>query len=262
MSFDYDTINADKILIRYDIVIESSEKPEDIAKQYLPENQFLRQIAIDVMNLKSKDIEKHVKEALETLSAEEIIEKGLLAGMDIVAELYGRGIYYLPHVMVASDAMTRGTKVAEAALSGERKYKGVVMMHAAEGDPHDIGKNIAAVLLKSNGFNVVDLGKDVLVTTVVEEVQKQKPDILTGTALMTTTMSAFERVSTRLKEIGIELPFICAGGAVNREYVESFDMGIYSAKAAEGPGLANKAIGGWDWKKIRSNWDDIINGKA
>ena len=164
MSLDFDAVNADKILIRYDIVVESSEKPEDIAKQYLPENQFLRQIAQDVMNLKSKDIEKHVSEALETLSAEDIIEKGLLAGMEIVAELYGRGIYYLPHVMVASDAMTRGTRVAESALSGERKYKGVVMMHAAEGDPHDIGKNIAAVLLKSNGFNVVDLGKDTSLT--------------------------------------------------------------------------------------------------
>ena len=262
MSLDFDAVNADKILIRYDIVVESSEKPEDIAKQYLPENQFLRQIAQDVMNLKSKDIEKHVSEALETLSAEEIIEKGLLAGMDIVAELYGRGIYYLPHVMVASDAMTRGTKVAEAALGGERKYKGVVMMHAAEGDPHDIGKNIAAVLLKSNGFGIVDLGKDVLVDTVVDEVVKQKPNVLTGTALMTTTMSAFPRIANRLKEHGVEVPFICAGGAVNREYVESYDMGIYSAKAAEGPSLANKTLDGWDWKKIRSNWDDIINGKA
>ena len=259
---DFDSISADKILTRYDIVVESSEKPEDIAEQYMPENPLLRQIAEDVMNLKFKVIEQHVQEALKTLTPEEIIENGLLAGMDIVAELYGRGIYYLPHVMVASDAMTRGTRVAEAALSGERKYKGVVMMHAAEGDPHDIGKNIAAVLLKSNGFNVVDLGKDILVDTVVAEVQKQKPDVLTGTALMTTTMSAFSRISSRLKEVGVELPFICAGGAVNREYVESYDMGIYSAKAAEGPGLANKALDGWDWKKIRANWDDIINGKA
>ncbi|TQS81622.1 methanol--corrinoid methyltransferase [Candidatus Methanomassiliicoccus intestinalis] len=236
---DFDSISADKILTRYDIVVESSEKPEDIAEQYMPENPLLRQIAEDVMNLKFKVIEQHVQEALKTLTPEEIIENGLLAGMDIVAELYGRGIYYLPHVMVASDAMTRGTKVAEAALGGERKYKGVVMMHAAEGDPHDIGKNIAAVLLKSNGFGIIDLGKDVLVDTVVDEVVKQKPNVLTGTALMTTTMSAFPRIANRLKEHGVEVPFICAGGAVNREYVESYDMGIYSAKAAEGPGLVN-----------------------
>ena len=98
--------------------------------------------------------------------------------------------------------------------------------------------------------------------TVVDEVVKQKPNVLTGTALMTTTMSAFPRIANRLKEHGVEVPFICAGGAVNREYVESYDMGIYSAKAAEGPGLANKALDGWDWKKIRSNWDEIINGKA
>jgi methanol corrinoid protein len=77
---------------------------------------------------------------------------------------------------------------------------------------------------------------------------------------MTTTMSAFPRVADKLKENGLEIPFICAGGAVNRGYVESFPMGVYADKAAEGPRLVSKAVGGWDWRKIRENWDKLISG--
>ncbi|WP_019177725.1 B12-binding domain-containing protein [Methanomassiliicoccus luminyensis] len=254
---DLDAINADKILTRYDILADAKDKPETIAERILPKDPVLRKVAEDVVFLKAKNIIDDTTEALKTKTAEDIIEGGLLKGMDVVAELYGRGIYYLPHVMVASDAMDKGIKIAEKSLTGARKLKGTVVMHAAEGDPHDIGKNIAAVLLKSNGYGVVDLGRDVLVDNVVKAVEEHKPIVVTGTALMTTTMSAFPKVTERLAEKGINIPFIGAGGAVNRSYVESFPMGIYAEKAANGPGLVEKAAAGWDWRKIRDNWDAI-----
>jgi methanol corrinoid protein len=258
---DFDSVSSDKILTRYDIVVESKEKPEDIAAKILPKDPALRKIAEDVMNLKAKVIEEDVKAALKTIKPEMVIEGGLLKGMDVVSELYGRGIYYLPHVMVAADAMDKGIKIAEAALTSERKVKGHVVMHAAEGDPHDIGKNIAAVLLKSNGFGVIDLGRDVLVDDVVAAVVKNKPDVVTGTALMTTTMSAFPKIAERLEEKGINIPFICAGGAVNRAYVESFPMGVYASKAIQGPVIANAALAGSDWRKLRENWDKLTAAK-
>ena len=185
---DFDNVKADMILTRYDIKMESQEKPEAIAARMLPKDPLLKKVAEDVLNLKGKLIEDDVRAALKENSPEDVIEGGLLKGMDVVSELYGRGIYYLPHVMVASDAMDKGMKVAEGALKGGAKKKGTIVMHAAEGDPHDIGKNIAAVLLKSNGFGVVDLGRDVLVGDVVAAVEKNKPQMVTGTALMTTTM--------------------------------------------------------------------------
>ena len=212
--------------------------------------------------MKYKNIEADVTEALKSIKPEDVIEKGLLKGMDVVSELYGRGIYYLPHVMVASDAMTKGVKVAEKNLKGGMKSKGKAVMHAAEGDPHDIGKNIAAVLLKSNGYAVIDLGRDVPVDTVVKSVMENKPNIVTGTALMTTTMSAFPKIAERLEEQGMEIPFICGGGAVNRSYVESYPLGIYASKAMQGPALMHKAVEGWDWRKIRDNWDAIHEGKV
>ncbi|WP_026069014.1 methanol--corrinoid methyltransferase [Methanomassiliicoccus luminyensis] len=259
---DFDNVSADKILTRYDILADAKDKPETIAERILPKDPVLRKVAEDVVFLKAKNIQDDVTEALKTVKPEQVIEGGLLKGMDVVAELYGRGIYYLPHVMVASDAMDKGIKLAEKSLTTARKLKGTVVMHAAEGDPHDIGKNIAAVLLKSNGYGVVDLGRDVLVDTVVKSVEENKPQVVTGTALMTTTMSAFPKIAERLQERGINIPFICAGGAVNRSYVESYPLGVYAEKAANGPGLVNKATAGWDWRKIRDNWDAIQAGKV
>jgi methanol corrinoid protein len=164
--------------------------------------------------------------------------------------------------MVAADAFDKGIKIAEKAMKGDRVMKGNVVMMVAEGDPHDIGKNIAAVMLRSHGYGVVDMGRDVPVDDVVKTVLEVKPQLVTGTALMTTTMSAFPKVAQRLVENGMEIPFICAGGAVNRAFVESYPLGVYAAAAAQGPGIADKAIAGWDWKKIRSKWDDITSGKA
>jgi len=198
---DFDNVSADKILTRYDILADAKDKPETIAERILPKDPVLRKVAEDVVFLKAKNIQDDVTEALKTVKPEQVIEGGLLKGMDVVAELYGRGIYYLPHVMVASDAMDKS-------------------------------------------------------------VEENKPQVVTGTALMTTTMSAFPKIAERLQERGINIPFICAGGAVNRSYVESYPLGVYAEKAANGPGLVNKATAGWDWRKIRDNWDAIQAGKV
>jgi len=257
---DFDSIKTESFLTRYDIVVETKETPQEIAARMYPPEPALRKVAEDVVFLKAKNIQEDVQAALAEFTPNQVIDGGLLRGIDIVSELYGRGIYYLPHVMVAADAFDKGIKLAEKNIAGGRETKGSVVMHAAEGDPHDIGKNIAAVMLKSNGYRVIDLGRDVLVDDVVKTVEAERPNVVTGTALMTTTMSAFPKVADRLQEKGINIPFICAGGAVNRAYVESFPMGVYAAKAAEGPRLVAKAVEGWDWRKIRENWDQLISG--
>lgn len=256
---DLRSVNYDRVLKRYDILAESKESPEELASRLVPKDPILRKVAEDVVFMRYKNVNDDVTAALSSFSPEEVIEQGLIKGMDVVGELYGRGIYYLPHVMVAADAMDRGVKLCESKMSGARETKGKVVMHVAEGDPHDIGKNIAAVLLKSNGYAVIDMGRDVAVVDVVATVEAEKPSIVTGTALMTTTMSAFPKVAERLVEKGIDIPFICAGGAVNRAYVESFPLGVFAQKAVQGPLLANKVVEGQDWRKLRDNWDKITS---
>jgi methanol corrinoid protein len=259
--FDLSDIDFDTILKRYDILVEAKESPEEIAAKILPKDPFLKKVAEDIVQMRYKEIEADTKVALTKFSPEDIVDKGLLRGMEVVSELYGRGIYYLPQVMVAADAFDIGLKFAERTMKGQFLGKGKVVMHVAEGDPHDIGKNIAVVMFRSNGFGVVDMGRDVPVDDVVKTVIRTEAAILTGTALMTATMTAFPKIAQKLLEKGIELPFICAGGAVNRSYIESFPLGIYAEKASHGLALANRAISGWDWKRIRDNWDEIKNGK-
>ena len=98
------------------------------------------------------------------------------------------------------------------------------------------------------------------VDDVVETVVKEKPFLVTGTALMTTTMTAFPRAAKILQAKGINIPFMAAGGAVNRDFAESFELGIYSEKAPQTPPIAEKILAGYDYKKIREEWDEIVKG--
>jgi methanol corrinoid protein len=258
---DLKSVNYDRVFRRYDIQMESKETPEELTARMVPKDPILKKVAEDVVFMRYKTVSDDVMAAMKEYAPEDVIEKGLIGGMEIVGELYGRGIYYLPHVMVAADAMDKGVKLCESRMKGARETRGKVVMHVAEGDPHDIGKNIAAVLLKSNGFTVIDLGRDVAITDVVAMVEKEKPQLVTGTALMTTTMSAFPKIADKLQEKGINIPFICAGGAVNRAYVESYPMGVFAQKGVQGPILAAKAMEGYDWRKLRENWDRLIATK-
>jgi methanol corrinoid protein len=122
--------------------------------------------------------------------------------------------------------------------------KGKVVCHVAEGDVHDIGKNIVVALLRANGYNVVDLGRDVPVDEVINAVVANKPLMLTGTALMTTTMYAFKEINDKLLEKGLKLPFACGGGAVNQDFVSQYDLGVYGEEAADAPKIADAIVAG------------------
>ena len=253
-------VDYGKILKRYDIDAQNETSPEAIAKKMLPTDPVLKGVAETVVWMKFKDVGPAVTEALKTKKPLDVINDGLVVGMEVVAKLYADHIYYLPEIMMAAKTMEIGIAIAEKQIPGGRETKGVVVMHAAEGDPHDIGKNIAAVMLRSSGYTIIDMGKDVAVVDVVAEVAKSKPMLVTGTALMTTTMTAFPAAAEKLVAKGINVPFMAAGGAVNRDFAESFDLGIYSEKAPQTPPIADKIKAGYDWRKVRSEWENIIGG--
>ena len=260
MIFDSSKLDYSFILRRYDVEAENEETPEAIATKMLPKDPVLKAVAETVVFMKFKEVVPTVTNALKTVAPLDIINKGLVAGMEIVSYMYAQHIYYLPEIMMAAKVMELGISIAEKQIPGGRTTKGKVVMHAAEGDPHDIGKNIAAVMMRSAGYTVVDLGKDVAVDDVVKAVVDEQPFMVTGTALMTTTMTAFPRAAKILQAKGINIPFMAAGGAVNRDFAESFELGIYSEKAPQTPPIADKVIAGYDYKKIRDEWDEIVNG--
>ena len=258
---DYSKVDFAKILKRYDVESQNETTPEAVAKKMLPADPILKEVAETVLYMKFKDVGPATTKALQSKQPLDIINNGLVVGMECVAKLYAEHIYYLPEIMMAAKTMEIGIALAEKQVPGGLQPKATVVMHAAEGDPHDIGKNIAAVMLRSSGYTVIDMGKDVAVVDVVAEVEKVKPLMVTGTALMTTTMTAFPRAAEKLVADGVNIPFMGCGGAVNRDFANSYDLGIYSEKAPQTPIIAQKLLDGYDWKAIREHWDDIVNGQ-
>ncbi|MDD4249608.1 MAG: methyltransferase cognate corrinoid protein, partial [Methanosarcina sp.] len=165
-------------------------------------------------------------------------------GMGVVTKLYDEGVIFLPNVMMSADAMLNGIDFCKENSETVHETKGTVVCHVAEGDVHDIGKNIVTALLRANGYDVVDLGRDVPVDEVVASVVANKPLMVTGTALMTTTMYAFKEVNDKLLEKGIKIPFACGGGAVNQDFVSQYALGVYGEEAADAPKIADAIIAG------------------
>ncbi len=259
---DTNGIDFESIYKRYDVDLEGNEASETIIASLLPKNILLKAVSESVIYMRFRDVGPAVMRALQLkVPPMTIINEGLVNGMEIVSKLYSKHIYYLPEVMMSAKVMEMGITIAEKQIQGERETKGKIVMHSAEGDPHDIGKNIAAVMLKAAGFDVIDLGKDVPVDVVVKEVERTNPIMVTGTALMSPAISVFPKTAEIIKEKGFEIPYMVAGGAVNRDFAESFDMGIYSMKAPQTPPIAEYVRNGMNWKEIRENWDDITEEK-
>lgn len=247
---------------RYNVEKEPAG-PEVVIKAGLPSDPTFSAIAKAVIEGDPATVESSLKGAFgKGVDPLKAINDGLIAGMNVVSTLYDKGQYFLPQVMIAADAMQSGIGVCEDKLGRPAEKKGLVVTHVAEGDIHDIGKEIVSALLAANGYEVINLGRDVPVETVVNTVKEKKPAMVTGTALMTTTMTAFPRIAARLKELGIVIPFVCGGGAVTRDFVEAYDYGIHGVKAHHAPALAENAVKGKSWKVIRENYEEITGGYA
>lgn len=239
-----------KIFKRYDLDTEKAGAAKAVSA-----DPVLQKIAQFVVNGDDEGILPAVQEALKTKSPLEVINDALIAGMNEVSRLWDEGVYFLPQVILSSDAMNVGIAECEKAMGKAMARKAKVVTHTAEGDIHDIGQVIVNALLNANGFEVINLGADVPVDKVVAAVKEHKPVMVTGTALMTTTMTAFPRIAHQLKLAGIDIPFVCGGGAVSEEYVTSFEMGIWGKEASQAPGMAEDALSGDNWQTMRSKWN-------
>lgn len=241
------------IFVRYDI----KTAPKKRGAADVSSDPVLQAIAKGVVDGDEDVVSDATDKAIAAKGPETVIDT-LIAGMREVSKLWDDGVYFLPQVILSSDALMVGLTKAEDAMGGKAKKKGTVVMHCAHGDIHDIGKNIAAALIRANGFKVIDLGSDVPEDTVVKAVKDNKAQLVTGTALMTTTMSAFAKISDLLKKDGVQVPFVCGGGAVSEEYVTSFDMGVYADQAKDGPAFAADAASGMSWQDMRAKWNLVL----
>lgn len=238
------------IFKRYDLDLEVTGQAKQVSK-----DPIMQEIAQHVIDGNEEDIVPAVQKALEKKSPMDVINDALIAGMNEVSRLWDDGVYFLPQVILSSDAMNAGIAECEKVLGKAMEKKAKVVTHTAEGDIHDIGQVIVNALLNANGFEVINLGSDVPVEKVVQACKEHKPAMVTGTALMTTTMTAFPKIAHQLKQSNLNIPFVCGGGAVGVEYVTSFDLGIWGKEASQAPGMAEDATEGENWESMREKWN-------
>lgn len=172
------------------------------------------------------------------VDAMEAIEDGLSKGMEVVSKQFDEGEVFVPDLLLAAEAFETAVEILTDGLSDEEKSKsslGRVLIHTVEGDIHDIGKNIVKTMLTAAGFEVIDLGRDVSVETVVKEAVAQKVDVIAGSALMTTTMPAQKDIIRILEEEGVRDQFKCVfGGApVSEDWVKKIGADGYSENACD-----------------------------
>ncbi len=150
------------------------------------------------------------------MDPKDLIFKGLIPGMDVVGEKFRRNEYYVPQVLLSARAMYAGLDLLKPLLtaSGTADYLGRVVIGTAQGDLHDIGKNLVAMMLEGAGFKVVNLGRDVAPEAFVAAVEEHQANIVGISALMTTTMPAMKRTIDALIKAGLrERVKVMVGGA-------------------------------------------------
>ena len=165
-----------------------------------------------------------VKEALaEGQPAVDILEKGLVPGVQALGKLFKDGQVYLPEILISTRAMSRGLEQLQPHLGGvDIHRKGTVVLGTVAGDLHDIGKNLVGLMLGSNGFNVVDAGVDVSADSFVTAAKESNADIIAMSGLLTTTIIYFPAVIEALKKAGLigKVKVMIGGAPVSRQFAD------------------------------------------
>ncbi len=207
----------------------------------------IRDIADAVKNGRAKLVKQLVPQALEEgISAGEILNEGLLAGMQQIGELFKRNEIYVPEVLIGARAMNAGTDILKPYLMGEdAQPRGTVVIGTAESDLHDIGKNLVRMMLEGKGFKVIDLGVNVTADKFIEAVKEHKPQILAISALLTTSMPAMGVTIERLKKEGLRdsVKVMVGGAPVTESFAEEIGADAYTSDAASAADMAVKLIG-------------------
>jgi trimethylamine corrinoid protein len=175
------------------------------------------------------------------------IEKGLSPGMTTIGDQFNLGECFLPELIRAGNTFNAGIKILEPEIMkrGEKQIQsGVVVLGTVTGDIHKIGKEILAMLLKTRGFVVHNLGEDVPLSTFVGKAEELNADIIGMSALLTTTMPAQKEVINFLKEKGIRENFqvMVGGGPVNQKWADEIGADGYAETAEEAVQLALKLV--------------------
>ncbi len=185
------------------------------------------------------------KAALEEgTAAKSVLDEGLIAGMGIVGSRFKKNEIYIPEVLIAACAMKSAVEILEPELARAGiEPIGKFLIGTVQGDLHDIGKNLVAMMLKGAGFEVVDLGVDVAVEEFVEQTKARGVELVGMSTLLTTTMPVMEKTLNALKDAGVSAKVMIGGAAVTQSYADKIGANGYAADAASAVDVAKSLVG-------------------
>lgn len=194
----------------------------------------------------AKKVVKLVEEALnQGVLATDILENGLLKGMDIIGVKFKNEEVFVPEVLVAARAMNKGIEVLKPYLQdNQHQSKGTVVLGTVKGDLHDIGKNLVRIMMEGKGLKVVDLGVDVEADEFVNQAKLNNAEIICCSALLTTTMPEMKRVVDLVKEEGLDIKVMIGGAPVNQDYCDEIGADYYTDDATSASEVACTIVGG------------------
>jgi len=184
------------------------------------------------------------KQALkEKLAPKKILDEGLIAGMDVVGSRFKNNEIYIPEVLIAARAMKMAMELLEPELiKAGVKPIGRLLIGTVQGDLHDIGKNLVAMMLKGAGFEVIDLGVDVAPEKFAAEAKARGVNLIGVSALLTTTMPGMERTIKALQQAGVKAKVMIGGAPVTQTFADKIGAQGYAPDAASAVDTAKKLV--------------------
>ncbi len=178
------------------------------------------------------------------ITPDDIMKNGFVKGIQQVGDLFESGELFLPELMMSADAMAGATEITNAALEGgAAETKGTVVIGTVQGDVHDIGKAIVIAYLKANGYEVIDLGRDVPAETFIEKAKEANADVIGMSALLTTTMEEQRKVVKMVKEAGLPFKTVVGGAPCTQRWADQIGADAYAEDASDGVKKIDALVG-------------------
>ena len=214
----------------------------------MDKKQLMENIVRSIIDGDQVKAQENAREALNiNIDPLEVVESGFSRGMAIVGESFERGESYLPELLMAAATFNAAMEILEPEIEAKNKKiakAGTVLLGTVKGDVHDLGKNIVAMVLETNGFSVVDIGVDVPSLNFIEEAKNVKADVIALSSLMTTTMPAQREIIEILKEKNLrdEYFVIVGGGPVSEEWSEKIGADGFGKTAVDAVELIKRLL--------------------
>lgn len=235
--------NSDNLYVENVIAVSQTE--QITSKQDINIKDAGSRVYNDVVKGNKASIVEDVKKEIENgRKPQDIIDVDLIPAVNKVGELFEQKKYFLPQLIAGATAMDLAIEYITPLLQkkGHAKPKGTIVMATVEGDIHDIGKNLVVLMLKNYGYNVIDLGKDVKLETIIQAADENKADIIGLSALMTTTMMRMKDVVTYVHKKKLPYKIIIGGAVVSQNFADEIGADGYSKDANEAVKLVDRLL--------------------